>query len=105
MANYLDTSVVSFCIFGIRSSSLTPISICLDFIDNSIYLNEFVLCMQVHFNNCLLNFVGSSSYAQDIPVVPKFRKLLSRERYCKYMFDEKGQLLYPTNPNMPSSNN
>jgi hypothetical protein len=39
------------------------------------------------------------------PVVPKFRKLLSGERYHKQMFDENGQLLYPTNPNMPSSSN
>jgi hypothetical protein len=38
-------------------------------------------------------------------MVPKFQKLLSRERYRKQMFDEIGHLLYPTNPNIPSSNN
>jgi hypothetical protein len=64
-----------------------------------------MLCMQVQLNNCSLNFSGSSSNAQDIPVLPKFRKLLSRERYCKHMFDENEQLFYPTKCNMPSSSN
>jgi hypothetical protein len=66
---------------------------------------EFMLCMQVQLNNCALNFVGSSSDVQDIPIVPKFHNILSRERYHKHMFDENGQLFYPTNHNMPSSSN
>jgi hypothetical protein len=41
--------------------------------------------------------------AQDIPVVPKLRKILSGKRYYKKMFDKNGQLIYPTNLNMPSS--
>jgi hypothetical protein len=38
-------------------------------------------------------------------MVPKFRKLLSRERYCKHMLDEDGQIIFPTNPNVPYSSN
>jgi hypothetical protein len=37
-----------------------------------------------------LNFAGSISDAQDIPVDPKFCKFLSGERYQKKMFDENG---------------
>ena len=38
-------------------------------------------------------------------MVPKFCKLLSGESYPKNMFDENGQILYPTNRSMPSSSN
>ena len=46
---------------------------------------------------------GSSSDAQDIPLVTKFPKLLPRERYCNNFVYENGKPLYPTNYNMPSS--
>ena len=42
----------------------------------------------------------SSSYAQNIQIAPKRRKLLSRAAYCKaHLVDENGKLLHPENFN------
>jgi hypothetical protein len=49
--------------------------------------------------------LGSSLDEKDIISMKKCCKLLLGERYCRKMFDENGQLLYPANYNMPSSSN
>ena len=109
MANSSNSSVTSLRIFGTPSSYLMLIVVCIDLIDNP--LISLNLCYVCRSNLIIVHWIlqdldsGSSSDAQDIPLVPKLRKILSRERYCKKMFDENGQLIYPTNPNMPSSNN
>ena len=41
----------------------------------------------------------------DIPLVQRCRKILFRETYRRQLFNENGQLLYPTNCNMSSSSN
>ena len=99
----------SFHIIASPSSSLPSIAIRIDFIYNSfISLN---LCYVCRCSLIIVHWIlqdqdsGSSSDDKDILVVPKFHKLLSGEIYHKKMFDESGQLLYPTNPNMPYSNN
>ena len=43
--------------------------------------------------------------AHDIPLVPKFCKILLRERYHNKLCDENGKLDYPANCEMPSSKN
>ena len=47
----------------------------------------------------------SSMDVHDIPPIPKCHKILSGERYHNKLCDENGQLLYPSNCEMPSSNN
>ena len=68
-----------------------------------------MLLTYMHLNNYLFNFVRSWFWIKFrctwYSTIPKFCKLLSGEIYRRQLFDKNGQLLYPANCEMPSSNN
>jgi hypothetical protein len=98
-----------FHIIASPSSSLLSIAVSLDFIYNSfISLN---LCYVCKCSWIIVHWIlqdqdsWSSLDVQNIPILPKFCKLLSREIYCKQMFNENWHLFYPNKRNMPSTSN